>query len=365
MGTTLHDSVATFTGDSLYPGCTIFNSTTAAMGTLLEVISDQELRMQALQGGSRQDWQVSDGYFVYPNVQCNITGGNLVAVDTVGSTISPVFPTANVQIVKTSSSSATISELELIRIAAFNGSVSIDVVDGISGTGENVGTDRYPSNNEVDAYTIATTWGINAYKIRGSLTLGRDYEAWSFISESSVNNDILNFNGYSVGKCKFDTLTLTGTATGTKMQAKDCILSSVSGWDGAIFGGGIQTSLTLGGPFATLLSQGTSGLSIPTYIDLVGDYRYVTAQFEGGIFEYLNSQANCFLSITQNHGGITMNASCISGTMIYGGLCSFVNNGTIYVLGGRPYGDMLVNIEEPLARAAKALTTGQFIALKD
>lgn len=50
-------------------------------------------------------------------VQCNIAGGNLVAVTSDGITdLNPVFPTAFTQVVKTSSSSATISGLEITNL---------------------------------------------------------------------------------------------------------------------------------------------------------------------------------------------------------------------------------------------------------
>ena len=52
-------------------------------------------------------------------VQCNISGGNLVAIDEVGSTISPVEPTAYTQIVLANSSSATLSEQTAIQYASY------------------------------------------------------------------------------------------------------------------------------------------------------------------------------------------------------------------------------------------------------
>ena len=42
--------------------------------------------------------------------QCNVSGGNLVAKDTGGSTISPIEPTAFTQVVLANSSSATLQE---------------------------------------------------------------------------------------------------------------------------------------------------------------------------------------------------------------------------------------------------------------
>lgn len=49
-------------------------------------------------------------------IQCSIDGGNLVALDSSDNPISPIFPTAYTQVVKTSSSSATISGLEIANL---------------------------------------------------------------------------------------------------------------------------------------------------------------------------------------------------------------------------------------------------------
>jgi len=46
-------------------------------------------------------------------VQCNIAGGNLVAVNSGGTTMNPIEPTSYTQVIKTSSSSATLSNLEI------------------------------------------------------------------------------------------------------------------------------------------------------------------------------------------------------------------------------------------------------------
>ena len=40
---------------------------------------------------------------------CNVRGGNLMAVNSVGTTMSPIEPSANVNVVLTQSSSATIN----------------------------------------------------------------------------------------------------------------------------------------------------------------------------------------------------------------------------------------------------------------
>src|SRR4030067_1617565 len=59
--------------------------------------------------------------------QCEISGGNLVAMDENGIPMSPIQPTAYTQIVRTSSSSATLMELEAIQYSSYNGGGSVDL----------------------------------------------------------------------------------------------------------------------------------------------------------------------------------------------------------------------------------------------
>ncbi len=60
-------------------------------------------------------------------VQCNISGGNLVAVDDLGAPINVVQTTAFTQVILTSSSSATLQESAAIEFSSFNGCVTMDV----------------------------------------------------------------------------------------------------------------------------------------------------------------------------------------------------------------------------------------------
>lgn len=109
LGLTLTSSTSTFVTDGVVRGDVIFNSATGAMSTVLSVDSETQLTSLALTGGSRNDWQVGDGVWTYHNPQCNISGGNLVAIDDVGAEMSPVLQSSLAQVVRTSSSSATLA----------------------------------------------------------------------------------------------------------------------------------------------------------------------------------------------------------------------------------------------------------------
>jgi len=49
-------------------------------------------------------------------IVCNVTGGNLVAVDGTGTFVNPIEPSSFVTVTKTSSASATIAELQIINL---------------------------------------------------------------------------------------------------------------------------------------------------------------------------------------------------------------------------------------------------------
>jgi hypothetical protein len=108
LGTRLIASGGNFITNGVVPGSTIINETTHGMTSVVEVISESELLCLAPTGGSRVSWLTGDVYSILPNVECSITGGNLVAIDDLGTEISPIFPSPGVQMTKADSSSATL-----------------------------------------------------------------------------------------------------------------------------------------------------------------------------------------------------------------------------------------------------------------
>jgi len=115
IGTTvLTDTAATFITDGIARGALIINHTDSSVSTVLSVESETSLTHAALQAGIANDWSIGDDYDITNEIQCTIDGGNLVAVDNNGADLNPVFPTVGTQIVKTASSSGTISNIDSI-----------------------------------------------------------------------------------------------------------------------------------------------------------------------------------------------------------------------------------------------------------
>jgi hypothetical protein len=107
---TLTDSAATFQTNNVGRGDLIINVTDGSQCTVIELDSvtpETKLLATTLIGGTDNDFDIPDAYDVYDIVQCDISGGNLVAVDDVDAEISPIFPTFGTQVTRTASSSAT------------------------------------------------------------------------------------------------------------------------------------------------------------------------------------------------------------------------------------------------------------------
>ena len=110
LGKTLVDIGADFSADGVLPGDTIWNTTDLSFATIIEVVDANTLVHKQLDGGTDNEWAISDTYRVYKTVQCEVVGGNLVAVGTDGVTpINEIHPTAFTQVSTEKSSSTTIA----------------------------------------------------------------------------------------------------------------------------------------------------------------------------------------------------------------------------------------------------------------
>jgi hypothetical protein len=134
-------STSTFIADGIARGDTIINDTTMAMQTVLTVDSETQLTCLPLTGGSRQDWQVNDAIFSYNQVQCNVSGGNLVAVDTLGGEIEPILEAPMVQAVRTASSSATALSQTSIEASLASMTISLQLVKAIQANRVDISAD--------------------------------------------------------------------------------------------------------------------------------------------------------------------------------------------------------------------------------
>jgi len=105
----LYDTLATFEANVVTRGSLVVNFTDQSIAEVYSVENETHLRTRTLVNGTDNQFDFGDDYQVFNVIQCEVLGGNVVAVDNDDLDISPVLPTAFTQIVRTSSSSATLT----------------------------------------------------------------------------------------------------------------------------------------------------------------------------------------------------------------------------------------------------------------
>lgn len=215
-GIVLIDSAATFQTDGVTAGANIVNFTDQSVSSVISVDSETQLTIYALGDGTDDQWDTSDVYKIWNIAQFEITGGNNVAVDTGGSSISPVRPTWGNQILRTSSSSATLQEQADIRYSSFQNGVWVDVINGTAGIIFPAGTPRQPVDNLTDAQTIADSRGFKVIYVMESLTIGAGptHEDMLFIGRSPKTTTITIDAAADVTDCEYQDALVTGTLDG-------------------------------------------------------------------------------------------------------------------------------------------------------
>jgi hypothetical protein len=187
------------------------------------------------------------------------------AVNLVGAN-SNVGDVVNVnQVSVRSANSAGLISNPLIEYAAFNGGVTVDVLNGVAGTvGSSVnpiGTPKNPSNNMSDALLIAAYRGLTTFFILGDITLngGLDYSDYIFIGESMTRSEITIDSAADVSNCEFFEALITGTLDGNS-HIKNCRVADLNYVHGVIEQCLLEAgTITLGGSHPAIFLDCWSG----------------------------------------------------------------------------------------------------------
>jgi len=108
-GQTLTAIGATFQTDGVARGDLVINLTDGSQATVVSVTSETELLTTTLVGGVDNQYDISDSIDIYDVVQCEVSGGNLVAQNAAGSTISTIFPSFGTQVILAKASQGTLT----------------------------------------------------------------------------------------------------------------------------------------------------------------------------------------------------------------------------------------------------------------
>lgn len=334
-GTQLIDSAADFVTDGVERGAVIINFDDQSITEVLEVLDLNNLRTRVLRGGTNNDYGSADNYKIWNIVQCDIEGGNLVAVDVDGTTpISSIFPTAFTQIVRTSSSSATLQEQADIQFASYNGGVTVDVANttgnAVAGTGFPAGTGRAPSDNLSDALTIADELGLDRFYVIGDLTLsvGITLDGKRFVGQSSNKTTITVPAAATANGCEYQDCVITGTLDGDSIIER-AVVSSLDLVSGFIYLCAIQGPVTLGGSsqanFLDCFSL-VAGVGTPEII--VGTGQPLTVRNYNGGIKLSGKTGTEGCSVDMNSGQVVIADDNTAGEITLRGVAKWTNKDT-------------------------------------
>jgi hypothetical protein len=330
IGEKLFVNDADFIADGIVPGHTVFNATTAEMQTIIDVVDANTLISLPLSGDGGLGWTNGDNYSVYPNIQCNITGGNLVAVDTSSETISPVFPSPNVQVVRTSSASATVTELSAIQYSSFGGGVTIDVINGTAGTEYPIGTEEFPVNNITDADTIADENGFRDLFVRGNLTITSIdmSDNHNFIGGSRHSTTFTINADANISQATFSQATVEGTLD-LNNTLNHCTLRDLNVVQGIIEdcildAGTITLGAGVGSQFLNCFS-GVAGSGTPT-IDMGGSGQTLAMRNYNGGIKLINKTGTESVSLDINSGQVILDSTVTNGEIVIRGISQLTDN---------------------------------------
>lgn len=319
----LIDASATFISSGVNFGATVGNLNSGGVGSVKSVDSETQLTITTLVGGTDTKWDVGDKYKIFNTIQCSVSGGNLVAVDTAGAELDPISPSAYTQVVRTSSSSATLQELSSIQYSSFNNSVTIDILNGIAGTEFPIGTTETPVNNVDDAKLIADARGFEKFHIHGDLTLvaGNDVSGYVFEGHGYHKTLITVDSAAITLNCDFEECEITGRLGGNN-EIIDCRVNNLTAVNGEAIRSRLMGTLCIdGGLDAIFMDCGTAIPGIPVVIDMGGSgQNAMFHDWSGGVNIINMNGISNMVRIQIDGGKVLIDSSVTAGYVIVVGI---------------------------------------------
>ena len=218
-----------------------------------------------------------------------------------------------------------------IEYSSFNGTVTIDVTSGITGTTFPKGTAQAPVNNTTDALLIAGFRGITTIHIIGDITFdtGDDMSHFDIHGEHEESSIITVNPGANVTDSAFSNCTLQGSMDGST-TISHCKILDVSIVSGLIEKSIIGGTLTLDGiGYANIIDcySGIAGEATPT-IDFNGaGSGLIMRNYSGGV-ELTNKSGTEVSSIDLVSGQVKMTNTFTAGALSIRGVGKLTESST-------------------------------------
>lgn len=178
----------------------------------------------------------------------------------------------------------------------FGGTVTVDQIDGVSGTEFPIGTQTNPVNNLSDALLIATANGLESMDIREGtfvVTTALDFDKMHINGEGPARSRIIfSSGGYTTNKTIFERMFVAGPMNGDSMLMRNCAVGSgdlvslaITEYQGSFnrcaIVGDITARVNTGAENSiALIDCYTAGNQTPT-IDLNGDKAVTISNYSG------------------------------------------------------------------------------------
>jgi hypothetical protein len=225
------------------------------------------------------------------------------------------------------------------QFVAYSGHITIDAANGVAGTAYPVGTGLTPVNNLADAKTLGLAFGIETFRVEGTLIIGASDVVDGLVFEGSneLQDVIILTPGCSTVNTVFRDMTITGTPNGG-VFAQRCAMSAV-----LLIGSDDDPSLF----FECILIESTfsfrAGLTTPQNIQFVDcvagvdsgtgtilDFNSTTSRVAmrkwSGNARFQNYTGGQALVLDCDHGDLTFDASCTTGTAIVRGVAEIADS---------------------------------------
>lgn len=271
--------------------------------------------------------------------QCNVSGGNLVAIDDVGAPLNPISPTAFTQIVLANSSSATLSEQSAIQYASFGGGIWVDTVIGVAGEDYPIGTQENPSSNLTDAHEIIEERGFDTFFFTSDYTFDSGVnltDGYLFVGESSQKTTFTFQAGSILTDSQFKNSIVTGTIAGP-ISFEDAHVVDLTFSEGAssrdiiIVHSFFEGTITIDPDFTGTLSivdcwATPTASGTPPIIDMNGAACDLQIRNLSGFVTIKNcTQAND-VRVFLISGGISLDSTCTDGNYVFTGVGTLVDD---------------------------------------
>lgn len=262
--------------------------------------------------------------------------GNFYAEDGSDIFIDPIGAyTVRIQQVVSNLVDSTVQQLSEIQHGVYQGGVTIDVIDGESGTVFPIGTPHRPCDNLTDSLTIAEENSLEKLYIKKNITLvsGDDVDNLEINGQNPVKTLITLESGVSTDGTAICKASVTGILDGDTW-IKDCVVVDLTYVEGHLQNDILTGKIILAGTATTRIIDCTDGDAdgIIPEIDMGGSGRNLVISKYSGDIKISNLTGSNYVSVDLNSGKVWIDSTVTDGYFFIRGVGTVVNLGTATVV---------------------------------